>query len=158
MTRDFWEREIACIDWEALIRDDELSGAAFKSSGVSIFTCTAYVWELMQLYPGRVEGFGFMGADNPRARSGQEVGGHDFAVIDGRFLIDIWIVVVASSDDLGTRMVFDLADEDDWPEIIRLYGDRFLWSHVPALTITEMRAEVDHQRHIRYNSGSDAIN
>lgn len=49
--------------------------------------------------------------------------GHDFAIVDGRYLVDGWAKVFESRP----RAVLDLLDPADQEEIHTYYGDPALW-------------------------------
>lgn len=73
--------------------------------------------------------YGFLFDDNPTARvSDTLAGGHDFAVVDHRYIVDGSVPFTPS---LGIRRaVFDLADAADRTIIDRLYGDMCTWERM----------------------------
>ncbi|SDG95895.1 hypothetical protein SAMN05216466_106188 [Paraburkholderia phenazinium] len=99
--------------------------------GGSATVCTNYANHIAgTLGTGRVTVVGFWGEDNPTSRIGQDAGGHDFAVIDGRWIVDPWLRLVWGDE----AWVFDLNDPADAAAIAQLYGDRDRWepASVPA--------------------------
>jgi hypothetical protein len=77
---------------------------------------------------GYGEIWGFFDEDNPGTETAAVVGGHDFLVCDGRWIVDLWVKHVAGLSD---RCVFDLMDPDDQSTIYGLYGNRTKWTRVP---------------------------
>jgi hypothetical protein len=80
-------------------------------------------------YVRRIEGhraklYGFSVDENPRSWIAAECGGHDFAVVDDRYIVDGWALNVELCCD---RAVLDLRDADDAVTIWRLYGDPGHW-------------------------------
>lgn len=63
-------------------------------------------------------------------------GGHDFAVVDGRFIVDHWLKHVVGSQ----RGVFDMQDPRDAQLIKHYYGDPSQWEKDDS---AERAAEVD---------------
>ena len=68
--------------------------------------------------------YGFWSQENPRWAGSHLYDGHDFAVVDGRFIVDPWIV---ETERLSRRSVFDLKDPADRMEIRRIYGAECSW-------------------------------
>lgn len=60
-------------------------------SGVS---CTGFATAIKRKVGKRIEVYGFSGDDNPTAGILDLHDGHDFAVLDSRFIIDPWLVEV----------------------------------------------------------------
>jgi len=88
--------------------------------------CTDYaMWARDVLGCGQV--FGFFDQDNPGTETGQHAGGHDFLVIDDRWIVDLWIREVVG---WCKQVVFDLQDETDSANVTRFFGDRQRWSLV----------------------------
>ena len=74
--------------------------------------------------------YGFWSKDNPRWAGAHLLDGHDFAVVDERYVVDPWIV---ETEHLSDRSVFDLNDPSDRAAVRRIYGDRTKWRlvHLP---------------------------
>ncbi|MBR8082609.1 hypothetical protein KDX23_07600 [Burkholderia vietnamiensis] len=92
--------------------------------GTSATVCTNYARHIAAALPGRARVFGFYEEDNPASRIAQIAGGHDFAIVDGRYIVDPWVRLVEGESD---RICFDLAAPGDAAEILRLYGPRERW-------------------------------
>lgn len=117
--------QVNAIDWRELEVRGEYEELFFKRSGISAVVCTGYAAELFCIFgPKRTMLFGFHGDDNPTSRIGREYGGHDFAVIDDRYVVDPWLDDTANE---SKQVVFDLEAPDDQPIIQELYGDRRCW-------------------------------
>jgi hypothetical protein len=78
---------------------------------------------------------GFLADDNPEVSEDaiRDAGGHDFAVINNRYVVDLWIGVYTGSRDEGGRQypcVYDLASDDPQEQTMNraLYGERRNWS------------------------------
>ena len=69
---------------------------------------------------------GYSHEDNPSGAS-ELAFGHDFAIVDDRYIVDPWVVGTAGE---SSRAVFDLENPLDANEIRRLYGDPGKWELV----------------------------
>ena len=67
--------------------------------------------------------FGYWIEDNPTAELGRDEGGHDFLIVDKKWLVDFWAAAY-----YGERPIHNL--KTDAKEINRLYGDRGKWEVV----------------------------
>jgi hypothetical protein len=116
---------LAGIDWrerEERLSDDRL---VFRASQYSATVCTGYALELAHIFGlSRVQLFGFRHEDNPTSRIGREAGGHDFAIIDGRFIVDPWL---DDTESISEQTVFDLLAPVDAALIADLYGSSECW-------------------------------
>jgi hypothetical protein len=96
--------------------------------------CTSWALHVEESLPGRVKVYGFFDSENPTSEIAQLAGGHDFAVVDDRYIVDGWVKNVEA---ISKKAVFDLHDPADAEETARLYGDRNLWTSMeperPAL-------------------------
>jgi len=118
--------QVEAIDWRALEADGGHGDLIFKRSGISAVVCTGYAAELFCIFgPDRTSLFGFHGEDNPTSRIGRDHGGHDFAVLDGRYIVDPWLDDTVNE---SKQIIFDLEAEQDRLKILELYGDRFYWT------------------------------
>ncbi|EPX84789.1 hypothetical protein Salmuc_01362 [Salipiger mucosus DSM 16094] len=108
---------------------NEHSGATFPN-GAGLY-CTGFALEIQEKLGDRVAVYGFFAEDNPGTVWDRLANGHDFAVIDDRFIVDPWV----SDMEQEGQGVYDLEDDDDTAEIARLYGARANWDVVsPAPT------------------------
>lgn len=72
---------------------------------------------------------GFMVEDNP-CEIGELADGHDFALIEGRYIVDTWLYNWEESID---KPVLDMQNPDDSKLIRRFYGDPDKWErHAPS--------------------------
>lgn len=133
------EREFAHRD-DAYWRIDETAqGSKFRDSSYSGTQCTGYACAVLQkLGKARVKVFGF-GEENAASRIAQTSGGHDFAVVDGRYIVDPWLgegfgtpMTAADGKPLPNRTVFDLEAPKDRAEIADIYGDRAAWKDMTS--------------------------
>lgn len=113
------------IDWrerEVRLADDSL---VFRACQWSATVCTGYALELAHIFGlNRVQLFGFQREANPTSRIAQDAGGHDFAIIDGRFIVDPWL---DDTESISEQTIFDLLNPNDAALIADLYGPRDRW-------------------------------
>ena len=67
---------------------------------------------------------GYFIRDNPTATLGLREDGHTFAVVDGRYLVDVWAKDVMMMTD---RYVFDLHAPDNLRRVCRFWGSMQQW-------------------------------
>ncbi|MDA8152916.1 MAG: SNF2-related protein [Acidithiobacillus sp.] len=95
----------------------------------SAILCTNYAEQVKKHLPGHdVQIVGFVNEDNPdctAVREGWHPGGHDFAMVDHRWLVDPWARLVAAVRD---QIVYDLQDSEDARKVADTYGDPLKWS------------------------------
>jgi hypothetical protein len=99
---------------------------SYLRTGGSAVCCTDYAIQIFLELPGRVRIHGFSNEENPTSRVAREQmhpGGHDFAVVDGRYIVDPWPRLVHGG---FTQMVFDLDDEKELVDDI--YGPCDCWT------------------------------
>jgi hypothetical protein len=106
------------------IRYDEANGYyEFVNSGHSCTQCTGFAKEIRRMLGGdRVEVMGYLVDDNPHSITAQLDGGHDFALVDDRYIVDPWLFDVAG---ISEDIVFDL--KQDTARILELYGPQKNW-------------------------------
>lgn len=74
---------------------------------------------------GEGEVYGFSVDENPVASEDiKACFGHDFAVVQGRYIVDIWTTLYAG---IEKQVVYDLRDKRDHAKITEIYGDPKLW-------------------------------
>lgn len=89
--------------------------------------CTNCARYIVDQLAGRGEVYGFAVDDNPvESKEIQGCFGHDFAVIDGRYIVDAWISVYSGEEK---QMVFDMEDPNDAVKIKYFFGDPAKWAH-----------------------------
>lgn len=96
----------------------------------SAVCCTDYAAYIFKQLPGRVEIYGFANEDNPTSRVAREeihLSGHDFAIVDGRYIVDPWPRLVPMAFE---QMVFDLEDRVDAAVVADIYGPRPCWERM----------------------------
>lgn len=109
---------------------DQPSGSSLLPHGGSATCCTEYARHIKLILEPEgfnVEIVGFANEDNPTSLCSiheYHPGGHDFAIVDGRFLIDPWVRLVASVED---QIFFDLNDARDLSKALLIYGPRACW-------------------------------
>lgn len=109
---------------EAEVTNSPYDGESQFLDGSAACVCTNGA-RLICERAGRGRVYGYYDSDNPGTVCGEFAGGHDFALIEDRYIVDYWIKWVAC---LADRAVYDL--QRDRVEIVRLYGERSLWSLV----------------------------
>ena len=92
------------------------------SAAVSCTNCAERIAEMLEGYIVHI--YGFPLTRSPHALTAQTAGGHDFAVVEYRYIVDPWVKNVES---ISARAVFDLENPRDHYQINRLYGDHALW-------------------------------
>ena len=102
---------------------DEEAGAALLPDGGRAASCADCAYYIRSLEPNTAI-YGFWSRRNASWAGAILQDGHDFAVVDGRYIVDPWIM---ETERLSDRAVFDLNDPMDQPEVQRLYGDRKSW-------------------------------
>jgi len=112
--------------------DDGPGTISYLPTGGSACCCTEYAQLIYLTLPGRVQIFGFANENNPLSRVAREElhpGGHDFAVVDGRYIVDPWPRLVHGTYQ---KMVHDLEDPADAEEALDFFGPRSSWMHMAA--------------------------
>jgi len=117
------KQALRAYNWDSDIVDTG-AGAYFRSIGLSAVVCTSYALEIQRvLGKERVTIVGFFAEDNPTAGVNMVAEGHDFAIVDERYIVDPWVACV---ENLSEDFVFDLEQDTDC--IIALYGDSSRWA------------------------------
>lgn len=108
-------------------RMERPGGESIFPDGSSAVCCTNYAAQIFRAYPGRVKIVGFANEDNPLSKVAREEihpGGHDFALLDERYLVDPWIRLVPLEDE---QIVFDLSKDSDAAKALDIYGPPACW-------------------------------
>lgn len=111
--------------------DTECSVIEVNGQLMSAVVCTHCAHRLIELV-GSGEVWGWEEGTNPTSvvagpsypELGDDGQGHDFAVIEGRYLVDPWGRHVEGS---SPRAAWDMADPADRAEVARLYGNQSAW-------------------------------
>lgn len=128
VTREVLQRQFENFPWPIVESDD---GGIFTDSGRSACECTAYAEHVRNVLGAeRVAVVGFFESENPDSEVARDCGGHDFALVDGRFVVDPWLRAV---DGRSQAIAFDTALESDRETIARLYGRRETWKPLKGL-------------------------
>lgn len=109
---------------------ETLTLSSIFQNGDDAICCTNYARHIFNNSKRRVKIHGFKNEDNPTAKIVKEnmhPGGHDFAVIEGRFLVDPWIKLVRMKAD---RIAFDMCDQKDSEYVNDMYGPKDNWKHM----------------------------
>ncbi len=119
----------------ALIDAQEASAVYDKAEECTVFPngdhwarCTFWARGVeAKLGSDRVKVMGFSNENNPSAKIAKPLFGHDFAVVDDRYVVDGWVKFVASHlpNQIG---VYDMEDEKDAEVVHVLYGNVECWS------------------------------
>jgi hypothetical protein len=114
-----------------VVYDDEEQASLLPDGGraASCYDCAYYIRSLEP----KTEIYGFWSRENTSWAGAILQDGHDFAVVDRRYIVDPWIV---ETECLTDRAVFDLRDPADHAEVQRLYGDRRSWRLVESASRT----------------------
>mgnify|MGYP001594995472 CR=1 FL=1 len=106
----------ATEDTRLTTEDAELAG--FDKYGC--ISCAEYV---QSLYPS-TKIIGFLSLNNPLPLLSILESGHEFAVVDDRYIVDIWSVGIRL---VSEHKVLDLRNPTHQEIILNLYGDKALW-------------------------------
>ncbi|MFA7655737.1 Eco57I restriction-modification methylase domain-containing protein [Acidithiobacillus thiooxidans] len=94
----------------------------------SAISCTNYAEQVKKHLPDHaVQIVGFAIEENPDCavvREGWHPGGHDFAIVDHRWLVDPWARLVSGMRD---QIIYDLLDSEDAQKVANTYGDPLEW-------------------------------
>lgn len=104
-------------------KETEARGSEFRDNGYGGTQCTGYACAILhKLGSERVKVYGFHAEENPTSSIAQDAGGHDFAVVDGKYIVDPWLPEFGQGKEGG---VYDLTK--DKAKVAELYGDREKW-------------------------------
>lgn len=109
--------------------------ASLMPDGTSAVCCTNYAHHVRNVLGDmgcEVAVVGFANEDNPTSRCAiveYHPGGHDFAIVDDRYLIDPWVRLVAAVED---QIFYDLNDPADAAKAQDIYGPRECWLPLPT--------------------------
>lgn len=104
-------------DWRVVMPD-----------GSSSVVCTNYAKHIKTtLTQRKVEVVGFLCSDNQDCTFTRMdlAEGHDFAIVDGRYLVDPWLRLVCGIDNVP--MVYDLKEPKEAKQAAVMYGERSRW-------------------------------
>ena len=109
----------------------------FTCPGIGrIGTCTNTAAYLADKLNGEV--YGYYMEDNPTAWVARDEGGHDFALIDDRWLVDFW-----AYQEEDRAWLYDLEDRAEAKVVADLYGDPTKWEKWSAADRQEHRTHIE---------------
>lgn len=112
--------------------------------GRAVAYCTNWARYVRRIEgPMRCELYGFFSDAVPESSIARSCGGHDFAIVDGRYLVDGWLKSVECASPVA---VFDLEDRANTDTVARLYGPREKWPRNFALEDAVDRETSDERR------------
>ncbi|MBB4867170.1 hypothetical protein HNP46_006081 [Pseudomonas nitritireducens] len=116
----------------------EFNGVSVLPNGKEMFYCHHCAdWVIEVLGTGMRAGF-FV-EDNPvEDMAIVDAEGHNFAVIDGRFIVDVWLQHFTETSKQG---VFDMHDPADHAAITHHFGDPSKWDLYDPSTKVLLKAE-----------------
>lgn len=123
------------------IREDEGDGSLFPD-GSRAAVCSNWARYIRRVLGDRARIYGYFADDNPGTVIGDIAGGHDFVIVDERYLVDPWACLVEYIEGAG---VLDLLDTNDKVRIQELYGDTSLWQRCCEVE-TDIDRESDEKR------------
>ena len=104
-----------------------LALASYLKNGEDAVLCTSHArLVLATLVMHNVQIWGFENKHNPESKFALDQlhpGGHDFAMVSGRFIVDPWLLHIANHP----QWIFDLNDRDDRDKAFALYGNSSNW-------------------------------
>lgn len=103
---------------------------SYLPNGGSGTCCTDFAACVFIRLPGRVRIVGFANDDNPDCQVVTDElhpCGHDFALVDNRYLVDPWCKLVVGNN---WQVVYDLAEPADRALAARRYGPRECWTRL----------------------------
>ncbi len=92
--------------------------------------CTNYAIQIGKKFRRTTQIFGFENVNNPDCEFAQQrlhPGGHDFAIVEERWLIDPWVRLVRGAYQ---EIVYDLQDPVDAALVTKRYGKRENWKRM----------------------------
>ncbi|MFK5947229.1 MAG: hypothetical protein QM500_00475 [Methylococcales bacterium] len=106
--------------------DEYNDEAAYLPDGNQMGNCTNCAKYVISSV-GRGEIYGFLVEHNPITHEMINIsGGHDFAIIDERYIVDPWISLYTGHE---TQTVYDMQLEKDHEKITEIYGNPSNWKH-----------------------------
>lgn len=132
-------------------------GRAMIECGLDISDPLAWAMEARRLLGARVRIYGFWAFENPEATVLEQIRErHDFAVIDKRWIVDLWFQRYHSSDNPPT--VVDLENPAEMQRAAGFFGDPQSWERDmdmerPRRSLDRPRARTDDPRRSAIQGG-----
>jgi N12 class adenine-specific DNA methylase len=115
---------------------EDADGQSVFPDGSSATICTDYAEQIRKKLEGHeVQIVGLANENNPDCavvREAWHPGGHDFAIVDHRWLIDPWARLVGAYRE---QIVYDLRDPEDTRKVAEIYGDPLKWDRSGTYSI-----------------------
>ena len=116
----------------AIPEHDSGEGSVFPDGSLAV-RCTSWATYARRALGSRAKLYGFFCQDNPSATAMARLAdGHDFAVIDDRWIIDGWLFDVEG--ELSEPMI-DLRDPANAELVRGFYGDPATWNRALSLEV-----------------------
>lgn len=128
-----WNREENGEDHDDEDHDD---GPALFPSGGQWFICTDWADYVRRAYGKRAKLYGFHTENNP-APGMENFDGHDFAVVDGRYIVDGWLPNI---EGLHHSAVIDMQDPAEKETVAKFYGNPKRWERA-----TKREQQIDNE-------------
>jgi len=149
--------------WGVEVHEDY---SEFTDLGFSGCQCTGFAIRIQEkLGADRVKVMGFYVEDNPEAGVGSICDGHDFAVVDGRYIVDPWLVEVETGSittHKGTKLeldgqgVFDMELEPE--RVLNIYGWAKNWTELGSgIPFSTWKREVATRYENDYGLGAEEL-
>jgi len=127
----------------------EGDGSLFPD-GTRATQCTNWARYARRAHGPRAQIFGFYCEDNPDAvEMARLADGHDFALLDGRFILDGWLCNVEREI---SEPILDLQSPDHAILITCYYGERENWSRM-----TGIEAEIDKEEIAKFQEAMQDV-
>lgn len=118
--------------------------------GTRATQCTNWARYARRALGARAQIFGFYCEDNPDAVDMARLAdGHDFALLDGRFILDGWLCNVEGEI---SDPILDLQNPDHATLIARYYGERENWSRM-----TGVETEIDQEEIAKFHEAMQDV-
>lgn len=134
--------------------DSTEEASKFRKSGHSGVQCTGFACEIEdRLGKDRVQVVGYDMNDNPSSAISQVADGHDFAIVDNRYIVDPWVRDVESMGD----GVYDMMDPADRMKVREMYGEPATWKTLQGKNAPKLQGyDADWINKTEFYHGSDA--
>lgn len=107
--------------------DGDNEESVFPDGSAMVF-CTNWANYVRRVMGSRATLHGFYHDENPDSKIAKDCGGHDFAVVDGRYVVDAWALNIEGYLYDRRCCVLDLHDSEDYALAVVLYGSPLKWS------------------------------
>ena len=129
-------------DWDSywqitnLDPDGVCQGSSFVNFPlISGVCCTGYALEIYRRLKKRTSIYGFFEEDNPESEIAKTAGGHDFAVIDHRYIVDPWATGI---ECLYEPTALDIRSKRHKTIVEKFYGPVSRWDRLSESGLREL--------------------